>query len=124
MPEPHRPGRRRGGKGWIYPYDPTAVWRRLMRAVVAVGGKAITMYGMRHSFASNCLIQNRSAAKVAHWLGHADERMLYRHYGHLLSYDPDISALRADIPVLKAPKSKIGKSVNTGGLFPPTSLGS
>ena len=31
--------------------------------------------------------------KVSRWLGHADTRMVHRHYGHLLSYDVDINAL-------------------------------
>jgi integrase len=54
--EKGRPGRRRGGKGWLYRYDPKKVWLRVMKQVVAAGGKAITMYGMRHRFASNFLI--------------------------------------------------------------------
>lgn len=91
--EPHRPGRPRGGKGWIYRYDPKATWARLMKAVEAAGGKRITMYGMRHSFASNFLIAGVSDVKVSRWLGHSDTRMLHRHYGHLLSYDDDINAI-------------------------------
>lgn len=94
-PEPHRPGNRRGRKGWGYRYDPTATWRRLMKAIAKEGGRPITMYGMRHSFASNLLISNVTDVKVARWLGHADTRMLHRHYGHLLSYDSDIDALGA-----------------------------
>jgi site-specific recombinase XerD len=39
------------------------------RRVVAAGGKAITMYGMRHSFASNYLIAGISDVKVSRWLG-------------------------------------------------------
>lgn len=91
--QPGKTGRPRNGKGWIYRYDPKALWRRLMQAVVAAGGKKIDMYGMRHSFASNLLIANVSDVKVSRWLGHADTRMVHRHYGHLLSYDGDINAL-------------------------------
>lgn len=91
--EEGRPGRPRGGKGWIYRYDPKKVWARVMKAVVTAGGKAITMYGMRHSFASNLLIAGVSDVKVSRWLGHADTRMVHRHYGHLLSYDADINAI-------------------------------
>lgn len=93
--EPGRPGRPRGGKGWIYRYDPKACWARIMKAVVAAGGRRITMYGMRHSFASNFLIAGVSDVKVSRWLGHADTRMVHRHYGHLLSYDGDINAVVA-----------------------------
>ncbi|MBN8523905.1 MAG: site-specific integrase [Planctomycetes bacterium] len=92
MNEPHRKGRPRGGTGWKYRYNPTKVWRRMMEAFTKAGGKVITMYGMRHTFASNLLINNVSDVKVARWLGHGDTRMLHRHYGHLLSYDDDINA--------------------------------
>lgn len=92
MNEPHRKGRPREGKGWNYRYNPTKVWRRVMAQLTKAGGKAITMYGMRHTFASNLLIANVSDVKVARWLGHADTRMVHRHYGHLLSYDNAINA--------------------------------
>lgn len=91
--EPHRRGRPRGGKGWVYRYDPKKVWARIVKRVQAEGGKRITMYGMRHSFASNLLIAGVSDVKVSRWLGHADTRMVHRHYGHLLSYDDDINAI-------------------------------
>lgn len=90
--EPHRKGRPRGGTGWNYRYNPTKVWRRMMTRLVQAGGKVITMYGMRHSFASNLLIANVSDVKVARWMGHSDTRMVHRHYGHLLSYDDAINA--------------------------------
>ncbi len=90
--EPHRKGRPRGGTGWNYRYNPTKVWRRMMKKLSLAGGKEITMYGMRHSFASNLLIANISDVKVARWMGHGDTRMVNRHYGHLLSYDDAINA--------------------------------
>jgi len=93
MPEPHRKGRPRGGKGWNYRYNPTKVWRRMMATFKEAGGRPITMYGMRHTFASNLLINNVSDVKVARWMGHGDTRMLHRHYGHLLSYDDAINAV-------------------------------
>ena len=99
MNEPHRKGRRRDGKGWIYRYNPKKVWLRIMEAIREAGGKPITLYGMRHSFASNLLINNVRDVKVARWMGHADTRMVHRHYGHLLSYDDDINATRAKNPV-------------------------
>jgi integrase len=92
MNEPHRKGRPRGGKGWNYRYNPKKVWLRIMRRIKEAGGKTITMYGMRHTFASNLLINNVSDVKVARWLGNCDTRMLHRHYGHLLSYDSAINA--------------------------------
>lgn len=102
-PEPHRKGRPRGGtKGLDYRYDPKKVWLRIMQRIKKKGGKAITMYGMRHSFASNLLIHGVSDVKVSRWLGHADTRMLHRHYGHLLSYDPDINATCATAPYIES----------------------
>lgn len=92
-PEPHRPGRRRNGKGAVLRYDPRKTWARIMTQVKAAGGKVITMYGMRHSFASNLLIADVSDVKVSRWMGHADTRMIHRHYGHLMSYDDAINAI-------------------------------
>ncbi len=51
------------------------------------------MYGMRHSLTSNLLIAGVSDVKVGRWLGHANTRMVHRHYGNLLSYDDDINAV-------------------------------
>ena len=99
MNEPHRKGRPRNGQGWNYRYNPKKVWQRVMKRVVGAGGKAITMYGMRHTFASNMLNAGVSDVKVGRWLGHADTRMVHRHYGHLLSYDADINALTFTAPV-------------------------
>ena len=61
--------------------------------------KPITMYGMRHSFASNLLIAGVSDVKVSRWLGHSDTRMVHKHYGHLLSYDDDINAHQRGVRV-------------------------
>jgi len=82
---------RKEGAPWAYRYDPRRVWRRLMLTMSASGHRPITMYGMRHSFASNLLIAGVSDVKVSRWLGHGDTRMVHRHYGHLLVYDQDIN---------------------------------
>lgn len=81
---------------WAYRYDPKKVWQRVVARVVKAGGKAITAYGMRHTFASNLLIAGVTDFKVAKWLGHSDTRMVHKHYGHLRSYDADINAVRYD----------------------------
>jgi len=91
--EPKRTGRPRPGSGWRYRYNPHKTWKRILARVVKAGGTSITMYGMRHSFASNLLIAGVSDVKVARWLGHGDTRMLHEHYGPLLSYDDDINAM-------------------------------
>lgn len=86
-------GRKRGGSRRVYRYDPRAVWRRVVERVLAAGGRRITPCGMRHTFASNLLIAGVSDTKVGRWLGHADTRMVHRHYGHLLAFDDDINRL-------------------------------
>ncbi len=89
---------------WAYRYDPKKVWKRVCDRIVKEGGKRITAYGMRHSFASNLLIAGVSDVKVAHWLGHADTRMVHRHYGHMLSYDPDINAVAYPTTIRSQPR--------------------
>jgi integrase len=96
----------RTGKGWNYRYNPRKTWLRISRLITAAGGKPITMYGMRHSFASNMLIARVTDVKVARWLGHADTRMLHRHYGHLLSYDSDINSVRFPVVPLAMPTDR------------------
>lgn len=86
--------KRKEGAVWAYRYDPRKVWLRINAALKAAGHTPIALYGMRHSFASNLLIAGVSDVKVSRWLGHSDTRMLHRHYGHLLSYDEDINAVR------------------------------
>lgn len=73
-----------------YRYDPRGLWDRLIKRMVAAGGKRIRPNDMRHSFASNMLNSGESSDKVAKWLGHADTRMVHKFYGHLLSYDEGI----------------------------------
>lgn len=90
--------KRKADAPWAYRYDPKKIWKRVNDRVVEAGGKAITAYGMRHTFASNLLIANVSEFKVAKWLGHSDTRMVHKHYGHLRSYDADINATNNQPP--------------------------
>ncbi|MBA3689720.1 MAG: tyrosine-type recombinase/integrase [Chloroflexi bacterium] len=87
----HQTRQKHGGTVRTYRYDPRSVWRRIMKAVAAVGGRVIHINGMRHSFASNLLNAGVSDVKVAKWLGHADTKMVHLHYGHLLGYDDCIN---------------------------------
>ena len=82
------------GQQRSYRYDPRALWRKIIKRVVAAGGKRVTLYGMRHSFASNLLNCGVSDVKVSRWLGHANTSMVHLHYGHLLAYDDDINRRR------------------------------
>jgi integrase len=77
MPVVNRTVRKAAAK-WAYRYDPKKVWGRVNARIVKAGGKAITAYGMRHSFASNLLIAGVSDVKVSRWLGHSDTRMIHK----------------------------------------------
>jgi site-specific recombinase XerD len=76
-----------------YRYDPKKVWARVNACGVHAGGKAITVYGMRHALASTLLKAGVSDLKVSQWLGHSDTKMIYKHYEHLLCDDNDITAV-------------------------------
>ena len=80
----------------VYRYDPDAVWRRVLAAVIAAGGRRITPNGMRHSFASNLLINGVSDTLVARWLGHADTSLVHARYGHLVAYLGEINQLKLE----------------------------
>lgn len=67
-----------------------------MKQVVKEGGTPCMEW--RHTFASNLFIAKVSDVKVGRWLGHADARMVHRHYSHLFSYDCDIYATRIAVP--------------------------
>jgi len=92
--EPKKAMPKRGGTKRVYRYDPKCVWNRVIRKVVAAGGKTITPNGMRHSFASNLLMAGVSDVLVARWLGHADTSMVHEHYGHLLAYHGAINLVQ------------------------------
>jgi len=57
----------------------------------------ITFHGLRHTYASHAIMNGCPLVVVAQSLGHADTRMVERHYGHLAqSYQRD--AIRAGAP--------------------------
>ena len=57
----------------------------------------IGFHGLRHSWASHAVMNGVPIMVVARNLGHADTRMVERHYGHLApSYVAD--AIRAGAP--------------------------
>jgi len=60
---------------------------------------AIGMHTLRHTYASSPVQVGVSLAIVAEALGHADARMVSKHYGHLVpSHVAD--AIRAHLPAL------------------------
>lgn len=92
----HKSVAKRGGTKRVYRFDPRRLWNRVLAKAVAMGAKAITPHGMRHSFASNLLMAGVSDVLVARWLGHADTSMVHSTYGHLLAYHGDINRMRFD----------------------------
>ena len=52
-------------------------------ACVAAKIAPITFHGLRHTYASRLAMKNVPLAVIAAQLGHADVRMVEKHYGHL-----------------------------------------
>jgi len=84
----------RGGTKRVYRYDPTSLWKRLLKRVEAAGARRISMRNLRHTFASNHIMAGTTDVQVARWLGHADTKMVHQHYGHLRAYHPAINNWR------------------------------
>jgi integrase len=63
----------------------------------------INFHGLRHTYASHSVMNGAPLMVVAKNLGHADTRMVEKHYGHLApSYVAD--AIRAAAPRFGLPK--------------------
>ncbi|HVX10003.1 MAG TPA: site-specific integrase [Pirellulales bacterium] len=58
----------------------TLRWRRLRRKI---GIEGATMYALRHSFATDALMNGVDSIVVAELMGHADQTMVARTYQHL-----------------------------------------
>lgn len=59
--------------------------RRPMAAALTAAriDTALTFHGLRHSYASAAVMNGTALPVIAHNLGHADTRMVEKHYGHL-----------------------------------------
>jgi integrase len=57
--------------------------RKLKAAIVDAEIASITFHGLRHTYASLCVMHGVPLQVVAANLGHSDTRMVERHYGHL-----------------------------------------
>ena len=85
--------RRADGTAW----GPSHQDRRMAEACERAKIKRITFHGTRHTWASHAVMNNMSLLVVARNLGHANTKMVEKHYGHLApSYIAD--AIRAGAP--------------------------
>jgi integrase len=69
---------------WGTPYGWCGLSKRIAWLRERLGlPKTITVYGYRHSFATDALANGVPDAQVAELLGHSGTAMLHRHYSHL-----------------------------------------
>jgi len=71
--------RNRLGHGWEW----TAWGYAMRKASEKAGLETKTMYGLRHTFATDALAEGLPDAVVSELLGHASTQMLHKHYSHL-----------------------------------------
>ena len=88
-------------------WKPSAQARGMMAACARAGiDPPIGVHALRHTWASLAVMANVPLMVVARNLGHADTRMVEKHYGHLAaSYVAD--AIRAGAPRFGIGKSKV-----------------
>jgi len=86
-----RPKQERKEKA-LYRFDPKMAVERFFDRwdVLSVNGRRPHLHMMRHSFASNRLLQGATVYLVAKWLGD-DEDTTFRTYGHLQAADARIN---------------------------------
>ena len=86
----------RNGEAW----RPATYQRAFHAALEAAGLSDITLHELRHSYASTMVRAGAPLMVVARALGHADTRMVEKHYAHLApSYVADV--IRSTAPDLK-----------------------
>jgi len=67
-----------------YPHDPNRVRRRFFKALEAAEVRRVVLYALRHTSATLVLDATHDLKLVAARLGHSNEVMVLRRYGHLL----------------------------------------
>ena len=92
---------RRDGEGW----KPATYQRGFKAALKAAGLEDISLHELRHSNASTMVRAGAPLIVVARALGHADTRMVDKHYAHLApSYVADV--IRSTAPDLCVPGTR------------------
>jgi len=71
--------RRNSGRAW----GRSEQQRPMAQAVEKAGLETVTFHELRHTYASRMLMKGVPLAVVAQQLGHADARMVEKHYAHL-----------------------------------------
>jgi len=68
--------------------------RSLIKLAQKAGLNKINWLVLRRTFGSQLAMKGVSLLKIQTWMGHADPRLTYKHYAHLLpSYDKDIDRI-------------------------------
>jgi integrase len=67
-----------------YPHCLERVRHHLYRALERAGVRRVVLYALRHTMATLLLHETKDLKLVAARLGHADETLALRTYGHLL----------------------------------------
>jgi integrase len=76
-----------------YPYNHDRVRRCFYKVLKAAGVRQVVLYALRHTMASLVLHETKNVKLVATRLGHANETLVLRTYGHLL---PGVDRQAAD----------------------------
>jgi integrase len=68
------------------PYDRTGIGRYGLTPALEQAGieKAVTMHGLRHTYASMLMLLKRPITEVSRYLGHADVAITMKVYAHFL----------------------------------------
>jgi single stranded DNA-binding protein len=100
----HTAARRQAGPAWAdlglvftdargYPYKDHRIRRVFYKALEAAKVRRVVLYALRHTMATLVLHDTKDLKLVATRLGHRDETLLLRRYGHLL---PGVDRKAAD----------------------------
>jgi integrase len=67
-----------------YPHTYDGVRRAFYKALGAAGVRQVVLYALRHTMATPVLHETKDLKLVATRLGHSNEMLMLRTYGHLL----------------------------------------
>jgi integrase len=90
------------------PWERHPISRTMRATCVAAKIEPCTFHELRHTYASHLILRGTPTAYVASALGHRDQRMVEKHYGHL-SPSHVHETIRANLPTfgITAPSSNV-----------------